>query len=98
MYILHITKMFYNAYNLVPNKKYKFMIRYNLEKNIDDKLPHYYTGTYIGHKQIRCRKQNKCIWIFLNLINQETKNVIEKIEIKYFGLMYPSIELFIDVI
>lgn len=99
--------MIYDAYNLVEGKTYKFMVRYDLEKKIsdkypyycDDNLPHYYIGTYIGHKEYgKYGRPDKKIWIFSNFINQETKNFIEKKEIIHFGIMNPSIEEFIDLV
>lgn len=98
--------MIYDAYNLVEGKTYKFMVRYNLEKKVsdkypyyyDDKMPYYYIGTYIGRKYSYDGKRCKYIWIFKNFINHKTKNFIEKIEIKHFGIMKPSIEEFIDLV
>ena len=86
--------MIYDAYNLIKGETYQFMIRYDLENNIHDKLPHYYIGTFEGLTNDKYKNSIKNIWVFSNVINQETKNIIVKKQIKHFGILNPSIEIF----
>lgn len=83
-----------DAYGLVENKTYNFMVYFDLIKNIDDKMPHYYTGKYMGRLAPSGIK-NK-VWLFKNLVDQETKQVLQSKQIKLFGLMYPVFDLIAD--
>jgi len=73
-------------YNLEEGKRYRFCTRFDLMKNIDDLMPHYYRATYVKRKATKGHEHS--IWIFENFIDQETNESVSKKEIKHFGVNY----------
>jgi hypothetical protein len=74
-----------DSHNLKKGKRYRFYTHYDLIKDKDDKLPHYYDAKYDGRKG-----KMDAIWVFSNFTDIETNEKLPKKEIKFFPLKHPQ--------